>query len=93
MRQVEHNPIVVFVRELLASGKITKEKICVASDLKYPTFDNIFCRPLVSPLVRKSLQFSGIVPAKVFAEYEVWVQTVWKARRKSNAKTKADQST
>ena len=85
MRTLEPNPIVRFVTELLQSGKITKEKICVAADLKYPTFDNMFERELVSPLVRKGLHYSGVVPPKIFDEYNVWFETVFKPKRK-NAK-------
>ena len=78
------NPIVNYLRELLSSGKITKEKICVACDLKYPTFENTFDRPTVSPLVKKCLQFAGIVPARVIQDYDVWLTNYKPRKEKKN---------
>lgn len=84
----EQNPIVSFLRELLESGKMTKEKMCVIAEVKYLTFENIFYRPTVSPMIRKSLQYSGIVPKNVLAQYDLWLSERKKKRapaKKNNA--------
>lgn len=83
MKKVGKNPIREFVDELLASGKTTKERICVAADLKYDTFNNMFVRPTVSMMVRKSLLFSGILPKRKYDEYEIWLRDVYKPSQKT----------
>jgi len=87
MKKVPENPIRTFVTNLLNSGKTTKEQICVASDLKYDTFNNIFVRPRVSMMIRKSMLFAGIIPEKVYHEYETWLRDVYKPAQKTT-KTK-----
>ena len=84
------NPVLTFLSDLLSSGKMTKEKICVVCDIKYPTFDNIFSRPLVSPMIRKSLLYNGIIPKSINSEYDLWYQQVWKQpiKRRSRAHSK-----
>lgn len=78
---LEPNPIVTFLRELLGTGETTKEKICVACDLKYPTLDNVFLRETVSPFVRRSLFYSGVIPKHVLGAYETWLLDYRKAKK------------
>ena len=88
-KNIPTNPIVIFLNELLASGKMTKEKICVACDLKYPTFDNTFNRPVVSLMIKKSLKYCGIVPQKVIEAYDEWYQRYYvptKGKKSANPK-------
>lgn len=58
---------------LVGSGKTTKEKICVAAELKYHTFQNIFTRDTLSYMTLKSLKYSGVITERDEIEYHKWV--------------------
>jgi len=77
------NPVIEFLDELLDSGKTTKEKICVACGLRYPSFDNIWFRDTVSPNIRNCLFHAGILPEKVKTAYEVWLRSVYRCALKN----------
>jgi len=70
------NPIEEKLRRLLLWKKTTKEKICVAADIRYNTLQNVFNprRVTVSPYVIRSLRLAGIISAKEEREYDYWVQ-------------------
>ena len=67
------NPIAEKLMHLVGSGKTTKEKICVAAELKYHTLQNIFTRPTISYMTLKSLKYCGIITEKDEIEYHRWV--------------------
>lgn len=67
------NPIAEKLLRLVHSGKTTKEKICVAADLKYPTLENVFSRQQVSYATLKSLKFAGIISERDEHEYRKWL--------------------
>jgi len=69
------NPIAEKLLRLIYSGKTTKEKICVATDLKYPTLENVFSRPVISYASLKALKWAGIVTERDETEYRKWVET------------------
>src|SRR3990167_6121315 len=67
------NPIAEKIRQLIGSGKTTKEKICVAAELKYHTLQNIFTRDTISYMTLKSLKYSGVITERDEIEYHKWV--------------------
>lgn len=67
------NPIAEKIRQLIGSGKTTKEKICVAAELKYHTLQNIFTRDTISYMTLKSLKYSGVITERDEIEYQKWV--------------------
>ena len=77
-----YNPITTKIYELVASGKTTKEKICVACDLKYPTFDNIFTRNIVSKPTLSALKYNGIIDENDILEYRQWFSQHGKPNKK-----------
>lgn len=86
------NPITEKLWKMIHSGKTTKEKICVASDLKYPTLENVFTRPQISYATMKSLRFAGVISAKDEDEYRRWVldNDPKNKKRETNANTTVD---
>lgn len=66
------NPITTKVLHLVNSGKTTKEKICVAADLKYPAFSNIFKRQKISTMVLQALLYAGVITQKDKEDYFHW---------------------
>ena len=68
------NPIALKLQRLIDSGQTTKEKICVASDLKYPTLENVFFRSTVSYMTLKSLKIADIINDKDVRGYDEWVR-------------------
>ena len=81
------NPIKLYIFNLLESGKITKEKICVLADIKYKTFMINLERDTVSPMVRMALKASKVVPEPVIQKYDIWFQQVWMKGKKHARKT------
>jgi len=73
---MEKNPILLKLIKLIKTGKMSKEKIAVVSDIKYHTISNIWTRPTVSKYVLLSLKVCGLITDKDIAEYTYWVNTV-----------------
>ncbi len=77
------NPIAEKLMQLIWSGKhitipaskvkLSKELICVLTDLKYPTLENVFSRTEVSYATLKSLKFALLITDKEEADYRKWV--------------------
>lgn len=82
----KQNPIAEKLMKLIASGKMTKEKICVAADLKYPTLENVFFRKRVSYVSLKSLKFAGIINEQDIMKYNDWLENNTPKRQKKNSK-------
>ncbi len=68
--QIEHgyfiqmtrkNPIAIKLQSLLTDPNMTKEKICVVADIRYPALANVFVRGRVSKLILKSLLWHRII--------------------------------
>jgi len=66
------NPITAKVLHLVNSGKTTKERICVAADLKYPAFSNIFKRQKISTMVLQALLYANVITQKDKEDYFTW---------------------
>lgn len=66
------NPIALKINKLVASGRTTKEKICVAADLRYPTFQNIWGRHKISKGVLQGLFYAGIITEADKLAYREW---------------------
>jgi len=69
----KHNPIREKLDLLIKSGKVTKEKICVVTRLKYPTLDNLWKRPTISYFTLRALREAGIISKQEEQEYLIWL--------------------
>jgi len=69
----EENPILMKIQELMKEDRMMVEKICVATEIKYDTFRNIFCRPTVSVNTIKALKYAGIISPEDEKTYHKWV--------------------
>ena len=87
MSHKRYNPIREKLDLLIKSGKVTKEKICVAADLKYPTLDNVWKRPRISYYTLRALKDAGIVSKREEQDYLIWLENKGK---KNNEKTSLD---
>lgn len=66
------SPIAEKILRMVNGGFTTKEKICVATKLKYPSFCNIFKRPKVSTTVLLALLHKEIITEKEYQDYLKW---------------------
>ena len=69
-------------------GVTTKEKLCVVTELHYPTFQNVFMnnRPTISPMVMGALRQYGIINAKEHAAYDRWVEAAGLNKKRKRRK-------
>jgi len=93
------NPIQLYIYNLLGSGKITIEQICVLCELKGKTLKTNLERPTVSIMVRGALEErtvnvghpnekkKGIIPPATMDKYTVWYEKVWLKGKKHARKT------
>ena len=73
---IEINPIAATIFEKWNKKRLWKEKIAVACDLPYHTFDQIFPdrRNRVSPSTMRALLMAGIITELDKIEYDRWFQ-------------------
>jgi len=74
------NPISKKLKNLVESGKTSYEAICVASDIKYNNFMNIFKRNRISPFIMRSLQLARLVTKDDVDAYKEWQVTSGKRK-------------
>lgn len=87
----KRNPIAEKLTALIHSGrtipipaarmKVSKELICVLTDIKYPTLENVFNRMEISYASMKSLKYAGLVTDKEEADYRKWLEDRKKGKR------------
>lgn len=77
----EINPITAKIQKLIDNG-LTREKICVASDMSFYAVRQIFLRNRVSKLAKLSLLKANLITEEDVHEYEKWL------RSQAGAKTK-----
>lgn len=98
------NPIAEKLNQLIYSGKtvnvpaarmkVTKELICVLTDLKYPTLENVFYRTEISYASLKSLKFAGLITDKDESDYRKWLlENQPKPRKKKGAQDGSTEET
>ena len=68
------NPIAIYLNEFMARQDLTKEEICVACDIRYPTLDNLWKRRNVSYAVLKALKYGGVISAEIEKKYLLWIK-------------------
>jgi hypothetical protein len=66
------NPVRKRLEELLEAGW-SKEEMCVAAELKYPTLDNVFKKPRISYGNMRSLRYCGLISEEDETDYQRWV--------------------
>lgn len=81
------NPIAIKVRQMVSEGLTSLEKICVVSDLKFPTLNNLFTRDRVSYITLKSLLISKIINEDDVSEYKSWLASRYKKGKRDASKT------
>ena len=78
------NPISIKILALIQAGKTTKEKLCVALDIRYPTLQNLFGRNRASYSMRRALKYGGLITDAEEREYFEWLAKQPKSTRKKN---------
>jgi len=74
-KKLKMNPISEKLRQLIATKRTNLEKICVASDLRYNTLNNIFKiqrKFKVSQKIYLALKDAGIINKKEVEAYKEW---------------------
>jgi hypothetical protein len=67
------NPVRAKLQVLLESRRFTKEEICVATDIRYPTLENLFWRDTITPRTLNGLVKARIISHEELDEYYQWL--------------------
>lgn len=68
------NPIAVHLNSVMERLNLTKEKICVACNMRYYTLDNVWKRRNVSYSTLSSLKFNGLITEEVEKDYREFIK-------------------